>query len=65
MIPDGDFVELGEKQAEDDAKGQRKHHYLSNAFEKKLKGLESIVKGHIVCCARLPPLEEDACQRRL
>lgn len=48
MIPDGDFVELGEKQAEDDAKGQRKHHYLSNAFEKKLKGLESIVKGHIV-----------------
>lgn len=60
-----DFKAMDRKQAADDRKAYAQHLRINSSFEKKLLGLEPLLRGKIVTCRRLSALDDGAVQRRL
>lgn len=60
-----DFKAMDRKQAADDRKAYAQHLRITSSFEKKLLGLEPLLRGKLVTCRRLSALDDGAVQRRL
>lgn len=60
-----DFKAMDRKQATDDRKAYAQHLRITSSFEKKLLGLEPLLRGKLIACRRLSALDDGAVRRRV